>query len=65
MPRMCWRILVKQTLQRYYSKLKLHDVYSDLTHEINSQKHNQHYVNQQQVNPNTQLENLKSKYQLE
>lgn len=57
--------LVKQNLQRYYSKLKPHDAHSDLTHEINSQKHNQYYVNQQQISPNTQLENLHSKYHLE
>lgn len=57
--------LIKQNLQRYYSKLKPHDAHSDLTHEINNQKHNQYYVSQQQISPNTQLENLHSKYQLE
>ena len=65
MPTKCWYNLVKQTLQRYYSKLKPHDDHSDLTHEINNQKHNQYYVTQQQISPNTQLENLHSKYQLE
>lgn len=65
MPSKCWHYLVKQTLQAYYSKLKPHDAHSDLTYEINSQKHNQYYVNQQQISPNTQLENLHSKYQIE
>ena len=65
MPRACWRRLVKQSLQGYYSKLKPHDDHSDLTHEISKQKHNQYYVNQQQISPNTQLENLNSKYQIE
>ena len=65
MPSSCWRNWVKQTLQGYYSKLKPHDAHHDLSHEIQSQEHNQHYVNQQQISPNTQLENLHSKYQLE
>lgn len=65
MPSKSWHYLVKQTLQAYYSKLKPHDAHSDLTHEINNQKHNQYYVNQQQISPNTQLENLHSKYQIE
>ena len=61
MPASCWRNFVKQTLQGYYSKLKPHDSH----HEIQKQEHNQHYVNQQQISPNTHLENLHSKYQLE
>lgn len=65
MPIKCWRNLVKQTLQRYYGKLKPHDSHSDLSHEIQNQKHNQYYVNQQQIIPSTQLENLHSKYQFE
>ncbi len=65
MPTSCWRNLVKQILQAYYSKLKPHDLQKDLSHEIQYQKHNQYYVNQQQISPNTQLENLHSKYQLE
>ena len=65
MPTKCWRNLVKQTLQHYYGKLNPHDWHNDLNHEIQNQKHKQHYVNQQQVNPNTQLENLNSKYHIE
>ena len=65
MPTSCWRNLVKQTLQRYYGKLKPHDAHSDLMHEINNQEHNKYYVSQQQISPNTQLENLHSKYQIE
>ncbi len=65
MPYKQWQALINQMLKRYYSKLKPHDAHSDLTHEINNQKHNQYYVNQQQLSPNTQLENLHSKYQIE
>ncbi len=65
MPTKCWCNLVKQTLQHYYGKLNPHDWHNGLNHEIQNQKHNQHYVNQQQVNPNTQLENLHSKYHIE
>ena len=65
MPSSCWRNLVKQTLQGYYSKLKPHDSHHDLSHEIQNQEHNQHYVNRQQISPNPHLENLHSKYQLE
>lgn len=61
----CWRNLVKETLQRYYGKLKPHDANCDLTHEINNHKHNQYYVNQQQINTNTQLEKLHCKYPIE
>jgi hypothetical protein len=60
-----WRNLVKQTLERYYGKLKQQDIHSDLKHEINNQKHNKYYVSQQQINTNTHLENLNSKYQIE
>jgi hypothetical protein len=65
MPNRYWRSLVKQTLEHYYGKLKQQDTHSDLTHEINTQKHNQYYVNQQQINTNIQLENLHSKYHIE
>lgn len=61
----CWRNLVKQTLQGYYSKLKQHNSHNDLSHEMQNQKHNQYYVNQQQISSNTQLENLHSKYKIE
>lgn len=60
-----WQALIKQMLKRYYSQLKPHVQHSDLKHEINLQQHNQHYVIQLQTSPNTQLENLTSKYQIE
>jgi hypothetical protein len=60
-----WRSLVKQALKSYYGKLKPHDQHSDLSHEIHKQKHNKYYVSQQQINTNTQLENLHSKYHIE
>jgi uncharacterized protein YdbL (DUF1318 family) len=65
MPIMCWRSLVKKTLECYYGKLKPQGTHSDLKHEINNQKHNKYYVSQQQITTNTQLENLNSKYQIE
>tara|TARA_R110001592_G_scaffold250179_2_gene512806 strand:+ start:722 stop:919 length:198 start_codon:yes stop_codon:yes gene_type:complete len=65
MPNRYWRRLVKQTLERYYGKLKQQYTHSDLTHEINNQKHNKYYVSQQQINTDTHLENLNSKYQIE
>ena len=65
MPNRYWRSLVKQTLEHYYGKLKQQDTHSDLKHEINNQKHNKYYVHQQQINTDTHLENLNSKYQIE
>lgn len=60
-----WQALIKRMLKGYYSQLNPHEQHSDFKHEINLQQHNQHYVNQLQINPSTQLENLTSKYQIE
>ena len=64
MPVTSWRNLVKQNLQRYYWKLAPNNASTDLMDEINNQKHNKYYVSQQQLDTNTHLENLNSKYQL-